>query len=144
MEMRLVQCVRAIAWLPSGDRLLLVQRSKDDRHDPLLWECPGGKTEMADMLAELIREIAEETNLTITGVDAPHLKVTEKTLPSNPKHPSIFETSFYECLIRDPSQLRLSHEHDAHAFVSLVEALQFELTNTTRIALEDILKYRRD
>ncbi|MCD4780677.1 MAG: NUDIX domain-containing protein [Candidatus Omnitrophica bacterium] len=47
-------------------RFLLLQRSRDSRHQPGFWEFPGGKVDPGENFADaLIREFKEETGLDI-------------------------------------------------------------------------------
>src|SRR4051794_28870785 len=58
-----VPCVGALTFDPDG-RLLLVQRANDPGRG--LWSLPGGRVEPGeDDAAALVREMAEETGLTV-------------------------------------------------------------------------------
>ena len=47
--------------------ILLLQRSKSSRHEPGLWELPGGKLEYGEVLTEALRrEIHEESGIEIS------------------------------------------------------------------------------
>jgi 8-oxo-dGTP diphosphatase len=55
------------AIIRGGDRILLLQRAATSKHDPGLWELPGGKMDYGEQLPEaLAREITEETGLAVT------------------------------------------------------------------------------
>jgi 8-oxo-dGTP diphosphatase len=48
-------------------KYLLIRRAANSSFDPCLWDLPGGKLEYGEELAEtLMREVKEETDLTIT------------------------------------------------------------------------------
>lgn len=51
------------------DRILLIQRAATDTW-PNFWEVPGGACEVSDstILDSLVREVWEETGLTVTGI----------------------------------------------------------------------------
>jgi 8-oxo-dGTP diphosphatase len=62
-----VRCVGAVIWDASRRRLLLVKRGHEP--DAGLWSLPGGRVEAGESDAEaLVREMREETGLTVTPV----------------------------------------------------------------------------
>lgn len=66
--MRPIICSAAI--IRKGDRILIAQRNKDSRLEPLKWEFPGGKIEYAeDPKRCLVREIKEEMDVEIEVED---------------------------------------------------------------------------
>lgn len=57
------------AFIRRHGRILLVQRSLDDRNNPGLWEVPGGKVDQGELLLEsLMREVKEEAGLNIRPI----------------------------------------------------------------------------
>lgn len=54
------------AFITDGSKLLLVQKSLEDPHNPGLWEVPGGRMDFGEDVDEHIcREIREEVGLLI-------------------------------------------------------------------------------
>ena len=54
------------AFIVDGDRLLLVQKSADDPHNPGKWEVPGGRMQFGeDVDNHLKREVREEVGIDI-------------------------------------------------------------------------------
>ena len=61
----IIVSVRSIVTSSEGE-VLLVQRSRTDKHNPGIWELPGGKIDGGhDIEDTQIREVQEETSLTI-------------------------------------------------------------------------------
>ena len=54
------------AAIMDGDRVLLMQRAKNDTYRPGAWELPGGKVDPGeDDETALLREVGEETGLSL-------------------------------------------------------------------------------
>jgi 8-oxo-dGTP pyrophosphatase MutT (NUDIX family) len=54
------------AVITDGKKILLVRKSSNDPHNPGRWELPGGRMkEMEDVDQHIVREVREETGLTI-------------------------------------------------------------------------------
>jgi 8-oxo-dGTP pyrophosphatase MutT (NUDIX family) len=54
------------AVITDGERVLLVRKSSEDPHNPGRWELPGGRMKASeDVDAHIIREVREETGLTV-------------------------------------------------------------------------------
>jgi 8-oxo-dGTP diphosphatase len=97
-----------------GGRALLLTRSQTDRQRPAGFDLPGGGIEAGEaMKAGLIREILEETGLTILPLDA-HLLWTKTTAD----HDKNIIRLLYACKAQDDT-VRLSFEHDAYTWVAL-------------------------
>ena len=55
------------AFIVHDDRLLLVQKSSSDPHNPGLWEVPGGRARQGeDVDTHICREVWEEVGISIT------------------------------------------------------------------------------
>jgi 8-oxo-dGTP diphosphatase len=94
--------------------VLIIRRSPHSGADPGAWDLPGGKMAYGERLLDaLVREVLEETGLTVTG--------------ARPFHVSHFlkEPFWVTCVTFECSgfegQVRLSDEHVEHAWVSLGE-----------------------
>jgi len=107
--------VAAKGIIRRGDgAVLLIRRSPHSGADPGRWDLPGGKMAYGERLVDaLLREVHEETGLTVTG--------------ATPFHVSHFvkEPFWVTCVTFECSgfkgQVRLSDEHVEHAWVSLGE-----------------------
>ena len=91
--------------------ILLIRRSPGSKVDPRCWELPGGKMDFRERLADaLVREIREETGLTVSGPRPFHVSHFVK-------EPFWVTTVTFVCASFE-GQVHLSREHDAHAWVS--------------------------
>ena len=91
--------------------ILLIRRSPESKVDPGCWELPGGKMDFGERLADaLVREVHEETGLTVAGPRPIHVSHFMK-------EPFWVTSVTFECASFE-GEVRLSREHDAHAWVS--------------------------
>jgi 8-oxo-dGTP diphosphatase len=99
-----------IAVCDDAGRCLLLKRSLSSKGNPGKWDFPGGKIDPGERFDEgLLREVVEETGLTVSiqGVagtaesEAPAAKVVYLILEGRV----------------ESGELRLSEEHDDHAWV---------------------------
>lgn len=64
--MTAVQFAQKAVVTNKGGEVLLVRKSDEDPHNPGLWELPGGRYEgVEDVDAHVVREVLEETGLTV-------------------------------------------------------------------------------
>lgn len=95
-------------------RCLLLKRSMSSKGNPGKWEFPGGKIDTGERFDEaLLREVAEETGLTIS---LQHIAGTaESELPAVKIVYLILEGRV------ESGQVHLSSEHDDYAWVDIKE-----------------------
>ncbi|MEO6513555.1 MAG: NUDIX domain-containing protein [Candidatus Saccharimonadales bacterium] len=97
-----------------GSRALLLTRAENDDERPSGLDLPGGGVEAGESMKEgVIREILEETGLTITPQDA--RLVWSKTVVGHGKN---IIRLLYVCKSQSDI-VRLSFEHDAYTWVTL-------------------------
>lgn len=109
--------------------ILMIRRSSASTHDPGLWELPGGKMDLGERLTDaLVREVAEETTLTVE-VGQPFLTwhfakepfwVTGVTFVASCSHGDVV----------------LSDEHDEYGWFSIEDALALPLSQAMREQVE--------
>lgn len=120
--------------LTSLRSFLLIQRSQDDRHHPGLWECPGGKLESGQDVAHAQEEeVVQETGLLVTLVD--RLVYFDSFISSIMPYVGMPYIVLFGIARYASGSIRLSSEHDAYAFVTFKEAMEYDLTPETRKAL---------
>lgn len=138
---RILLVVRAI--LVHNNKLLLIQRSRNDSHDRLLWEIPGGKLDKGqDLNGAIERELIEEVG--ILAIPIKKLVFFDSDIDSNSKYkgiPYIRMTGLYKA---ETNNVKLSSEHEEYKWVSFDKALSMNITDFTRKSLlaweEELLK----
>jgi 8-oxo-dGTP diphosphatase len=120
-----VLSVRAVVRNDAGD-CLVIRRSASSRHDPGLWEIPGGKSEPGETIEEsILREVAEETGLQVEltrVVGSAESEIEDKRIAYLILEAWVIGGSF-----------QLSGEHDAYRWLS-----------RPRFAEADFAPYYRD
>jgi 8-oxo-dGTP diphosphatase len=92
-------------------RCLLLKRSLNSKGNPGRWEPPGGKISQNESFdSALLREVAEETGLTISILHA--VGTSESELPKIKVVHLILEGRI------ESGKLHLSEEHDAYVWVN--------------------------
>lgn len=104
-------------------RILLIRRSQRSRFDPGLWELPGGKIDSGENLVEALeREVREETGLAIR-VGRPF------TTWHFTKEPFWVTGVTFLCDYVS-GDVRLSSEHDDHAWIEAADYAKFPLATS--------------
>lgn len=119
-------------------RFLLLQRSADDRHDPNLWEVPGGKLdEGQDLHQALARETQEETGYIIEDVS--RLVFTQSEVISGGPYDGLPYVALFSVARIARGELSLSEEHQDAVWVSYDEARDYEL----KLGMDEALQAMR-
>lgn len=127
------------AIITDNDRILLLQRARDDSYNAGLWEFPGGKID-ADEEPEdgLIREVFEETGL-IVSVSSSVAHVETELIRSGKYEGRLYVALFY-AVQRLGGDLTLSNEHGAAQWEKPTLATSYDLTLASRRALISLHK----
>lgn len=101
-------------------RCLLLKRSMSSKGNPGKWDFPGGKIDAGENFEEaLIREVAEETGLTVSIERA--VGIANSELPTVKVVILIVEGRL------ESGQVRLSSEHDDYVWIDLHELPKMDL-----------------
>ena len=105
------------------------------------WGIPGGKIEYGETSeSALVREIAEETNLTISNIK---FIISQDSIESDEFFkPAHFILLNYTCTTNEDSNVELNEEAQEYCWSNEQEALQLELNKPTRVLLETILSQK--
>ena len=127
------------AIITDNDRILLLQRSRDDSHNAGLWEFPGGKID-ADEEPEdgLVREVFEETGLIVsTSSSIAHI---ETELIKSGRYKGRLYVALFYAAQRISGDLTLSNEHSVAQWEKPALATSYDLTLASRRALISLRK----
>jgi 8-oxo-dGTP diphosphatase len=106
-------------------RCLLLKRSMSSKGNPGKWDLPGGKVDSGESFDEaLLREVAEETGLTISLK-----RVVGATESESPTRRVVY--LIMEGLL-ESGQVRISAEHDEYAWVDCRELKTMDLAGWLR------------
>jgi len=113
------------------DRVLILQRSKDEDIFPEIWELPSGKREFfEDSQSGLIREIKEETGLSKIKIIMPFY-VFEYKIEKQEEIRDTTQINFLVKLLED-EKVRLSKEHQNFAWINKDEVKKYKLSEATK------------
>jgi len=117
----------------SKNKVLIVQRSSDDKAYPNLWEVPSGKKEPLEKVTEaVLREVKEETGLTtevVKVIDVFNFSV-EKTNETR----DITQINFLLKLV-SKFKVKLSTEHQNFAWITKGVIDKYNLRKGTKSVL---------
>lgn len=131
---RIVTCVVVGAVIIDRHKVLLLQRNADESAYPNLWELPSGKKNPLEKIADaLIREVKEETGLTVTkGLPFYAFDYQiEKTLEIRDSVQINYLTS-----VVDPCMVAISNEHQDFAWASREDMPKYGVTDLTKTTIE--------
>lgn len=132
-EPQTIEVYRCII-LNGDNNVLLVQRAKDDRWNPEMWELPGGKREPGqDGPTALVEEVFQETGFQVKA-EANPIYTENSVLTEGHYRGKTYRLSVYIGEVTG-GQEQLSSEHDYSGWFSPEEALSLKLTEQTRRAL---------
>jgi mutator protein MutT len=117
-------------------KVLILQRSKDEKVFPNMWELPSGKREfLEDSQDCLIREIKEETGLSNIKIIMPFY-VFEYQIEKQKEIRDTTQINFLVKLLKK-QKVKLGAEHQNFAWISKNEIKNYQLSeNIKKVILE--------
>ena len=130
----------AHAWVERDGSVLLIRRL-DGRYLGGQWDIPGGTVEPGESpLQAAVRETEEETGLLVDSGE----ELSHHTNPDTNGRPLTFHTLTYR--VREPEPHRevalAPDEHDAFAWVTPEQALDYDLVWHVRATVESVVAAR--
>lgn len=123
------------AIIVDQQKILLVQRSAQDSYKPNEWEFPGGKVDAGeDLTTALIREVHEETGLTIMPISS-MVHVEHEPVVTG-KYAGRLYVALFHVARRLSGDTIVSDEHEGFVWDSVDAAIARSLTDESRRALE--------
>lgn len=115
-------------------RVLLLQRSHQNKRNVGKWECPGGKKKPNETIEEgFLRELAKETGIHISTTV--HFgEPTRRTILDGEYAGQVHEVHFTLIRVRE-EEVILSAEHQSYAWVHFSDLRNYDLTDETRNSL---------
>ncbi len=125
-----------------ADRVLLLQRARDQRIAPNVWQCPAGKQESGEPIEKtLVREVREETGLVVRA--SVPLGTTSTVVEAEGEPTTWLQFDFLADT--DDAEIALSDEHCDFRWVPLTEIELFaELSPQVRTAIRRGVAARED
>jgi 8-oxo-dGTP pyrophosphatase MutT (NUDIX family) len=125
---------RCLVKNDKSDKLLLIQRSKDDSYNSGMWEFPGGKLDIGqDLSHALEREVMEETGILIEP--SSRLVFADSYVIGAGPYSGLTYVVLFGVATAIGGNLKLSNEHDSYVWETYEKALDYELTSESRKAL---------
>ncbi len=122
-------------------KVLLIKRSSTNKHNPGLWECPGGKVEEQDIWISRIREIMEETKL--LAEPSSLISYVDRKIIVDGKFAGTLCLRIFSVMRLVNGEVRLSPEHESFVWTSYGEMFSYKLTTEVMraaIVLREYLK----
>ena len=119
------------AFLQKDDKILVLQRARNDEQHGL-WGIPGGKLEDQELpLCGLIREIQEETGLSVSSEAFVLLNTAISKTPCDGE----YGLYLYHAFLSEDQTVRINlQEHHAYRWVTLSEFQELDLLTAQREA----------
>lgn len=120
---RFLAGVAALIWDPATERYLLLRRARSKDYGGGAWECVTGRVDQGEGYIEALhREVREELGVAVRPaffVGTTHFYRGDAA-PENELLGVVFA-----CTLADPAAIAISHEHDAHRWLTAAEAARF-------------------
>jgi 8-oxo-dGTP diphosphatase len=142
MSKVIVQKIVVAAVIPYKNKVLLLQRSANEKIFPNLWELPSGKRENFESSIKAIkREVKEETGLNIEIIRP--INIFEYKIQ---KTKIIKDTTQINFLvkIKGKNKVKISKEHQDFAWVYKKDLFKYKITKETKNTITKCLTKQRE
>lgn len=131
----IIQKIVLAGVIIKNNKVLILQRSKDEDIFPNMWELPSGKREFLETSENsLIREVKEETGLDIEVVMPFFVFDYQIEKPEEIRDST--QINFLARLINYNQKIKLSSEHQNFAWIGKNEIDQYELSEKTKQVIQ--------
>lgn len=130
MDKKIIQGVAVGAIIVKNNKALILQRHKNERTYPEMWELPSGKKEPLESVeSAVIREVKEEAGLDVSveGVSS----VFNYQIEKESEIRDVMQVNFLVKMIGE-ERVVLSGEHQAFAWVGKDDLENYSLSEETR------------
>lgn len=134
MNKNIIQKIVLAGVITRNGKILILQRNKNEGIYPNMWELPSGKKESLESSEDsLRREVKEETGLNIEVIMP--FSVFDYQIKKQDEIRDSIQINF---LVKpaDDSEVKLSPEHQASAWIKKNEIDKYNLTQKTKKVLE--------
>lgn len=121
IKMNFKKTVQAV--ILNNDRILVVQRAKNESFLPNIWETPGGEVQRGETPEDgCIREVLEEVGISVVVKDPCHYfeYIDKENRKSSCTH-------YITCVQGEPT-IKLSSEHTCYRWISQEEIKDIDVT----------------
>lgn len=138
MDKKIIQGVAVGAVIVKNNTALILQRHKNEKTYPEMWELPSGKKELLESVEDaVVREVKEETGLDVVveGVSSVFNYQVEKESEIR----DVTQINFLVKIIGE-EKVVLSGEHQAFAWVGKDDLEGYSLSKETKEVIMKALK----
>jgi len=130
-DKRIVQKVVVAAVIIKDNKILVVQRNKNEAIFPNMWELPSGRKEFLESTtSSLVRETKEETGLDVEIIVP--LFVFDYQVEKDGEVRDSTQINFLVKLLDQNQEVKLSLEHQDFAWVRVEEIDDYNFTAATK------------
>jgi len=135
----IIQKVVLAAVIVKNDKVLILQRNKDEDIFPNMWELPSGKKEPLETSeSSLLREVKEETGLDIKIIMPFFVFDYQIEKPEEIRDST--QINFLAILINNNKKIKLSSEHQSFAWIYEDKVNQYKLSKATKQVIQKAFK----
>ncbi|MDD4333220.1 MAG: NUDIX hydrolase [Patescibacteria group bacterium] len=127
-----IQKISVTAFILFNNKVLILKRSKQEKFLPNYYEMPGGKVEFGESPdMALIREIKEETNLSIEIIKP--YSFFSYISDNNQRH--TVDIQFITKIKSNEADVKLSNSHDDYKLIEVDEINNYQISDYMKIAI---------